>query len=252
MPGGRLTQQERQQIALGLAEDLPYAEIARRLDRPTSTVTREVMRNGGPAAYRPDLAQRATDRRARRRRPGALRSPQGLAQTDGRDARAVRELEEVFTTLFMQQGLPRMASSVLTCLYTSDAGSLTAAELVARLQVSPASVSKAIALLEVHGLVQRERIDGRRERYVADNEVWYQSMTAAVRANAQIAEAARHGVAVLGHDSPAGVRLEKMALFMDFVNESIARAAEQAREMLSAATAPPGGAAEEEGTARSA
>jgi IS30 family transposase len=36
MSGGRLTQQERQQIAPGLADDLPYAEIVRRLARPTS------------------------------------------------------------------------------------------------------------------------------------------------------------------------------------------------------------------------
>ena len=71
MPGGRLTQQERQQIALGVADGLAYAEIARRLDRPTSTVTREVMRNGGPAAYRADLAHRATERRAHRRRPAS-------------------------------------------------------------------------------------------------------------------------------------------------------------------------------------
>ena len=39
MPGGRLTQQERQQIASGLADGLAYAEIARGLDRPTSTIT---------------------------------------------------------------------------------------------------------------------------------------------------------------------------------------------------------------------
>ena len=71
MPGGRLSQQDRQQIALGLADSLPYAEIARRVDRPTSTVTREVMRNGGPTAYRADLAHRATERRAHRRRPAA-------------------------------------------------------------------------------------------------------------------------------------------------------------------------------------
>jgi IS30 family transposase len=61
MPGGRLTQHERQQIALGLAGNLPYAEIARRAGRPTSTITHEVMRNGGPAAYRADLAHRATE-----------------------------------------------------------------------------------------------------------------------------------------------------------------------------------------------
>ena len=62
MPGGRLTQHERQQIALGLTDGLAYAEIARRVDRPTSTITREVMRNGGPTTYRADLAHRATER----------------------------------------------------------------------------------------------------------------------------------------------------------------------------------------------
>ena len=77
MPGGRLTQQERQQIALGLADGLAYAEIARRLDRPTSTITREVMRNGGPTAYRADLAHRATEHRAHRRRQAAPRGPRG-------------------------------------------------------------------------------------------------------------------------------------------------------------------------------
>ncbi|GAA3083377.1 hypothetical protein GCM10020000_81900 [Streptomyces olivoverticillatus] len=71
MPGGRLTQQERQQIAVGLADGLAYAEIARRLDRPTSTITREVTRNGGPTTYRADLAHRATQQRAHRRRQAA-------------------------------------------------------------------------------------------------------------------------------------------------------------------------------------
>ena len=76
--GGRLTQQERQQIALGLADSLHYAEIARRLDRPTSTITREVMRNGGPTAYRADLAHRATERRAHGAGPPP---PEGRSQS---------------------------------------------------------------------------------------------------------------------------------------------------------------------------
>lgn len=240
MPGGRLTKQERQQIALGLADDVPYAQIARRLDRPTSTITREVMRNGGPTAYRADLAQHATERRSRRRQAVPTGSPTS-AQAHG-DTAAVREYEETFTALFMQQGLPRIAAGVLTCLYISDAGSLTAAELVQRLQVSPASISKAIALLETHGLVTRERGEGRRERYVADGEVWYESMAAAARSNAQLAETARQGVGILGRDTPAGVRLENMARFLDFVGESIARAAEQARELLSTPSEPAPGA----------
>ncbi|MFC7877673.1 MarR family transcriptional regulator [Isoptericola sp. NPDC057391] len=232
MPGGRLTAQERQQIALGLADDLAYAEIARRLDRPTSTVTREVMRNGGPGGYRADLAQRAAQQRAHRRRPTTHRGGPTAGGPASPDDAALREYEETFTTLLMQSGLPRMAAAVLTRLYVADSGSLTAAELVDRLQVSPASVSKAVALLENLGLVRRERGDGRRERYAADGDAWYQSMIAAARSNAALAATARQGVDVLGRDSPAGARLENMARFIDFVADSITRAAEQARDLL--------------------
>ncbi|MFE2721286.1 MarR family transcriptional regulator [Kitasatospora sp. NPDC059327] len=238
MPGGRLTQQERQQIALGVADGLAYAEIARRLDRPTSTVTREVMRNGGPGAYRADLAHRATEHRTHRRRQAAPRGPAAPRQADGRDAEAVREYEEVFTTLLMGSGLPRMTARVLASLYTTDAGSLTASELVQRLEVSPASISKATTLLESQGLIRRERDERRRERYIVDNDVWYDGMIAAARAHGQLAETARQGVTILGPDSPAAVRLEGIARFVDFVGESMARAAEQAREILSTKPAP--------------
>ncbi|MFJ5707063.1 MarR family transcriptional regulator [Streptomyces sp. NPDC093105] len=231
MPGGRLTQQERQQIALGLGDGLAYAEIARRLDRPTSTVTREVMRNGGPTAYRPDLAHRATETRARRRRPGGGDAPPA-ARADGRDATAVRDYEEAFATVFMQSGLPRMTARVLAALYATDAGSLTAGELGDRLQVSAGSISKAVAFLESQSLIRRERDDRRRERYIVDDELWYQSMIAAAKANEQMVEIARQGVAVLGPGTPAAARLENVARFMDFVSEGIVRAAEQAREIL--------------------
>ncbi|MEU1369938.1 helix-turn-helix domain-containing protein [Streptomyces sp. NPDC005803] len=248
MPGGRLTQQERQQIGLGLADGLPYAEIARRLDRPTSTVTREVMRNGGPTAYRADLAHRATERRAHQRRQAVPEGSRTPPLPHGRDAEAVREYEEVFATVLMQSGLSnKMMSRVLVCLYTTDEGSLTAAELVQRLQVSPASISKAITFLESQGLVRRERDERRRERYIVDDDVWYQSMMASARATAQLVETARQGVGVLGPDTPAAVRLENIARFLDFVNEGITRSAEQAREVLYAKTGPtPGGAGEPE------
>src|SRR5215475_12463464 len=104
MPGGRLTQRERQQIALGLADGLAYAEIARRLDRPTSTVTREVMRNGGPGAYRGDLAHLATEHRARRRQKPAPRAAGTPALAYGRDGDAVRAYEDTFATAFEQGG----------------------------------------------------------------------------------------------------------------------------------------------------
>jgi len=239
MPGGRLTQQERQQIGLGLADDLAYAEIARRLDRPTSTITREVMRNGGPTAYRADLAHRATERRAHRRRQAAPRGSQAAPQAHGRDAEAVRDYEEMFTTVVMQAGLPKMMSRVLVCLYTTDAGSLTAAELVERLQVSPASISKAVTLLESQALIRRERDEGRRERYVVDDDVWYQSMIRSARDNAHLAATARQGAGILGPDTPAATRLENIARYLDFVAETITRAAEQAREILDRKATPP-------------
>ena len=232
MPGGRLTQQERQQIALGLADSLPYAEIARRLDRPTSTITREVMRNDGPTAYRADLAHRATERRAHRRKHTPPRRPGAPAQGRGRDDEAVREYEEAFTTLLMQQGMPKMTARVLTCLFIADAGSLTASELAQHLQVSPASVSKAIAFLESQGLIRRERDERRRERYLVDDDVWYQLTIASARGVAQVAEIARQGVGVLGRETPAAARLENIARFSDFISESMLRAAEQVREVL--------------------
>ncbi|WP_370414243.1 helix-turn-helix domain-containing protein [Streptomyces fradiae] len=250
MPGGRLTQQERQQIALGLADGLAYAEIARRLDRPTSTVTREVMRNGGPTAYRADAAQRATGHRAQRRhQPAAApRDPQAAAAAEqpyGRDAAEVRAYEESFTGVLMASGMNRMSAQVLGRLLLSDAEGVTAAELVQHLGVSPASVSKAVAFLEEQGLVRRERDERRRDRYFVDSDVWYESTMASARANTRLAETAREGVGVLGAGTPAAVRLENVARFLDFISESITRAAEQARDILH--VQPPTRAPEGEG-----
>ena len=232
MPGGRLTQQERQQIAAGLADGLPYAEIARRLERPTSTITREVTRNGGPTGYRADLAHRATQQRTHRRKPAAPQGPQALPQAHGRNPEAVRDYQETLTSVLMASGVPRMMARVLGCLYTTDAGSLTASELAQRLQVSLASVSKAITYLESLDLVRRERDERRRERYVVDDDLWYQSMIRSARANDQFIETARQGVAVLGRGTPAANRLENAARFLDFVSENLIRAAEQGREVL--------------------
>ncbi|MZD06025.1 helix-turn-helix domain-containing protein [Streptomyces sp. SID5785] len=242
MPGGRLTQQERQQIAQGLGDGLAYAEIARRLERPTSTVTREVMRNGGPTGYRADLAQRATGHRAARRRPAGSA---GAAAGQGPGDEAVRAYEETLTTVFMASGTPRMMARVMSALLTSESGSLTAGELVQRLQVSPASISKAVAFLESQDLVRRDRDERRRDRYSIDDDVWYQSMMASARSTAEIAVTARQGTGILGADSQAGARLENIARFLDYVSESLVRASDQARDILSAqrsATPPQPGA----------
>jgi DNA-binding transcriptional ArsR family regulator len=226
MPGGRLTQEDRRQIATWLAEGLSHAEIGRRLSRPTSTITREVNRNRGPAGYQADQAQRATRQRARRRNtPPAPAVAPADPRADGHDPAAVAQFEQRFTEALVQMGLPRMIARVFTCLMTTDSGSMTSAELVRRLRVSPASVSKAIGVLEDQQLVQRER-DGRRERYVVGDDVWYRASIASASTNAVFAEAALDGVEVLGPDTAAGTRLANTGRFLKNFGEDLLRRAE--------------------------
>src|SRR5260370_12205198 len=117
MPGGRLTQQDRRRIATWLAEGLSHAEIGRRLSRPTSTITREVNRNRGPAGYRADQAQRATRQRARRHNAAPAPAVASAGpRADGRDPAAVDQVEQQFTAALVQMGMPRMIFPVLACL----------------------------------------------------------------------------------------------------------------------------------------
>jgi IS30 family transposase len=72
---GRLTLDDREDIGVGLGRGLSLAEIARRLGRPTSTVSREVGANGGREGYRPSRAHRQAYDRARRPKPRRLDCP---------------------------------------------------------------------------------------------------------------------------------------------------------------------------------
>jgi IS30 family transposase len=67
MPGRRLGLWEREEISRGCRWGSSLADIARRIERPTSTVSREVKRVGGREQYRAWFAQ--IDAQVRRRRP---------------------------------------------------------------------------------------------------------------------------------------------------------------------------------------
>ncbi|MET9339170.1 helix-turn-helix domain-containing protein [Nonomuraea sp. NPDC003804] len=238
MPGGRLTNEDRQRIATGLAEGLGYAEIGRLLGRPASTIMREVTRNGGPDGYGADRAHEATRHRARRRKQAQPPAPPVPHGDHGRDPRAVQDFTESFTDLLVQQGLPQMTARVLACLYITDSGALTAAELVQRLRVSPASISHAVTFLEQQGLLTRERVPGgRRERYLIDDEIWLRSTLAAVQANDALEAASQRGAEILGVATPAGVRFKSSAEFLHLVTESLGKAMEQWRQSLAARSA---------------
>ncbi|MFH8385202.1 GbsR/MarR family transcriptional regulator [Kitasatospora sp. NPDC018058] len=98
-----------------------------------------------------------------------------------------------------------MAARALVCLYATDCGALTAADLVQSLRVSPASVSHAVNFLEQQGIVRRERTPGeRRERYVIDDDIWLRSTLAAMQMNDALIAASQRGAEVLGTTTRAG------------------------------------------------
>lgn len=228
MPGGRLTNEDRQHIAAALAEGLGYAEIGRRLGRPASTIMREVTRNGGPDDYGADRAHEATRHRARRHKQAQPPAPPTPDSAHGRDPQAVQDFTESFTTLLVQQGLPRMEARVLACLYITDSGALTAADLVQRLRVSPASISHAVAFLEQQGMLSRERVPGaRRERYVIDDAIWLRTLRAALQMNDALAAASQRGAEILGATTPAGVRFESSAELLLLLSGAFRQVMEQ-------------------------
>ncbi|UUV34811.1 helix-turn-helix domain-containing protein [Amycolatopsis roodepoortensis] len=219
MPGRRLTHDERGQIASGLSAGLTYAEIARRLGRPKSTVIREVARNGGAHRYRAGQAQQATRWRARRRRPGPPPVPARTPET-------VRDFETEFAETMAATGVPSMMARVLAGLFTADTGGSTAAELAARLEVSPASVSKAVGWLEQRGLITRER-EGGRQRYVVDDDFGYRAWRTSLDAMTRWAEVTRRGAGLI--DGPAGARLDATSRFFRHLHQDMSEAAEHWR-----------------------
>ncbi|MFI2240526.1 GbsR/MarR family transcriptional regulator [Streptomyces chrestomyceticus] len=224
MPGGRLTQQDRQRVAAGLAEGLTYAEIARRLGRPTSTVSREVARNGGPGGYRPQQAHRATAQRARRGTPAPSRAPGG---PDG-------AVEQEVIELAVRAGLPRTTARVHVDLLLSEDGKRTAAELTRRLGVSPASVSVAVNYLVQHGYVRRERDPHRRrDVYVVDDDAWYHSVVLSARRTLESARAALAAAEAFGPGSPVGERLARSGTFLERVVLDMTESADRWRSLLS-------------------
>jgi IS30 family transposase len=63
---GTLTVEEREEISRGIADEQSFRQIAARLQRPVSTISREVARHGGRAKYRAIEAETAALARARR------------------------------------------------------------------------------------------------------------------------------------------------------------------------------------------
>ncbi|MGW2634461.1 helix-turn-helix domain-containing protein [Streptomyces chattanoogensis] len=227
MPGRRLTRADRQQIAAGLAQHLSYADIARRLNRPASTVSREVARNGGPARYRAELAQLATTHRAQRR-PQSPARVQRTIEHLGPDPDATAAFVTDLTTALVETGLPRTAARVMACLFASETGSRTAIEMAQHLQVSAATISHAVRLLERQDLIRRGRDDrGRRHRYFLDDKAGLRTVAASVAANQRFAATALRGAELFGAETAAGSRLALAGRFLERLGDDLIRSAEK-------------------------
>lgn len=136
-----LSMAEREEISLGLAREEGVREIARRLGRPASTVSREIDRNGGQAQYRAHRAEAAARERARRPKAAKLAgndelrewvqaqlgqwwSPQQISTrlaTDFPDRPEMRVSHETIYQSLYVQGRGALRRELVRCLRTGRA-----------------------------------------------------------------------------------------------------------------------------------
>ena len=136
-----------------------------------------------------------------------------------RDEVAVREFVEHTAMTLAAWGFPRMPGRVLVVMMSADEDSLTAADLSARLGVSPAAISGAVRYLIQFGLLERAPAPGsRRDRYRMPGDAWYEASVTKGGVLKSLAEIADDGVGALGGTTtPAGARVAEMRDFFRFV-----------------------------------
>ncbi|WP_083473546.1 IS30 family transposase [Frankia sp. R43] len=137
----RLSMAEREEISRGLAEELSFSEIGRRVGRPACTVSREVTRHGGRERYRAVVADRAAVAAARRPKPAKLAvdrrlgkvvswrlgqrwSPQQIARSlrvDFPDDEGMRVSHETIYTSLYVQSRGALRRELTRCLRTGRA-----------------------------------------------------------------------------------------------------------------------------------
>ncbi|MFH9585482.1 GbsR/MarR family transcriptional regulator [Streptomyces luteogriseus] len=148
----------------------------------------------------------------------------------GRDAEVVSRFVESFAAQLVEAGMTRMPARVFAALLSSDAGSMTSAELGEQLRISPAAVSGAVRYLAQTHMVSREREPGsRRERYRVHGDQWYEALTNRDTVLKRWEGALREGVTNLGVDTPAGRRLAETLAFFEFLEGGLAELMERWR-----------------------
>ena len=173
-------------------------------------------------------------------RPGAAGTATAGTATAGtgaanpaaeRDQDAVSRFTERFAAVLVEAGIPRMPARVFAALLAADSGRLTAAELAAQLQASPAAVSGGVRYLIGVGMVSREGQPGsRRHHYRVPDNVWDEVISGRDRLMARWTTVLRDGIEVLGADTPAGARLTESVRYFEFVSAELPRVLASWRE----------------------
>jgi predicted transcriptional regulator len=170
---------------------------------------------GGNAAPAPGMTAAARTGDGRSALPGGESAPE-------RDHAAVTQFVEHLASALTEMGVPRMPARVFAALLTTDSGRLTAAELAAKLQISPAAVSGAVRYLIQVGMARRESEPGsRRHYYRAPDNVWDEVIGIRDHLMARWTGVLRDGVAVLGAGTPAGERVADSVRFFEFVSSEL-------------------------------
>ncbi|MBV8774772.1 MAG: MarR family transcriptional regulator [Deltaproteobacteria bacterium] len=115
-----------------------------------------------------------------------------------------------------------MPARVFAGLLATDSGRLTAADLAALLQVSPAAISGAVRYLSQVNLASREREPrSRRDYYRVHDDVWYEAIARRDQVLARWERSLREGIEVLGRDSRAGRRMAETLAFFEFLQKEL-------------------------------
>ncbi|MBK1784979.1 GbsR/MarR family transcriptional regulator [Prauserella cavernicola] len=150
-------------------------------------------------------------------------SPQSPGDpASGRDEQRVRAYVESLALTLSQIGFPRMPARVFAALTVSDEGRMSSADLAEALEVSPAAISGAVRYLEQVGLISKERQPGeRRDHYQLYDDFWFASFLKRDRMLRMWRDTTAEGVEAVGPDTPAGLRLSRMADFLAFVVKEV-------------------------------
>jgi len=134
-----LTLAEREDISRGIASDWPLREIARRLDRAASTVSREISRHGGRPAYRAhDADHRAWD--------SALRPKRCLLACH-------RKLRNIVASKLILDWSPEQISGWLKTHYPDDEN----------MRVSHETIYRSL-FIQARGVLKKELLDQLRSK----------------------------------------------------------------------------------------